>query len=96
MRTFFVCALFVAAVWPADARAQTVALTESAALAQLGSEHPRVRAAQAGMQRQHEKCRGAAFGAIARRNGGSLYGARFRTRGRAPGTDSLPHPACPY
>jgi outer membrane protein, heavy metal efflux system len=50
MRTFFVCAMFAAVVWPANARAQTVALTESAALAQLGSEHPRIRAAQAGIE----------------------------------------------
>ena len=49
MRTFFVCATFAALMWPANVRAQTVVLTESEALAQLGSEHPRVRAAQAGV-----------------------------------------------
>jgi cobalt-zinc-cadmium efflux system outer membrane protein len=49
MRTFFVCATFAALMWPANVRAQTVALTESEALTQLGSEHPRVRAAQAGV-----------------------------------------------
>lgn len=48
MRTFFVCATLAALVWPSSARAQTVALTESEALAQLGNEHPRVQAARAG------------------------------------------------
>lgn len=49
MRTFFACAMLAALTWPAIARAQTVTLTEADALAQLGSEHPRVRAAQAGV-----------------------------------------------
>src|SRR5687767_13965059 len=47
MRTFVVCAAFAAAILPASARAQTVALTESEVLAQLGSESPRVQAARA-------------------------------------------------
>jgi cobalt-zinc-cadmium efflux system outer membrane protein len=47
MRTLFVCAAFAAVVLPASARAQTVILTESEALAQLGSESARVRAARA-------------------------------------------------
>jgi cobalt-zinc-cadmium efflux system outer membrane protein len=49
MRTFVVCAAFAAAVLPASVRAQTVALTESEVLAQLGSESPRVQAARAGV-----------------------------------------------
>jgi cobalt-zinc-cadmium efflux system outer membrane protein len=49
MRTFFVCAAFAAVVLPAVARAQTVTLTESEALAQLGSASPRVLAARAGV-----------------------------------------------
>jgi len=48
MRTFFVCAAF-AAVLPASAGAQTVTLTESEALAQLGTASPRVLAARAGV-----------------------------------------------
>jgi cobalt-zinc-cadmium efflux system outer membrane protein len=47
MRTFLVCAAFAVGVLPASARAQTVSLTESEALAQLGNESPRVRAARA-------------------------------------------------
>jgi len=46
MRTFFVCAA-LAALLSAGARAQTVALTESQVLAQLGAETPRVLAARA-------------------------------------------------
>ena len=46
MRTFVVCAA-VAAVCPAAALAQTVTLTESDALAQLGAESPRIQAARA-------------------------------------------------
>src|SRR5688572_20299362 len=49
MRTFFVCAAFAAVVLPASARAQTVTLTESEALAQLGTASPRVLAARAGV-----------------------------------------------
>jgi len=49
MRTFFVCAAFAAVVLPAVARAQTVRLTESEALAQLGTASPRVLAARAGV-----------------------------------------------
>ena len=49
MRTFFVCAAFAAAVLPASARAQTVMLTESEVLAQLGTASPRVVAARAGV-----------------------------------------------
>ena len=51
MRTFFVCAAFAAVVLPAVARAQTVTLTltESEALAQLGTASPRVLAARAGV-----------------------------------------------
>ena len=49
MRTFFVCAAFAAVVLPANARAQMVTLTESAALEQLGPESPRVQAARAGV-----------------------------------------------
>jgi outer membrane protein, heavy metal efflux system len=45
MRTLLVCAAFTAAVMPASARAQTVALTESQAVAQLGADSARVRAA---------------------------------------------------
>ena len=47
MRTFLVCAAFTAAVLPASARAQTVTLTEAQAVAQLGADSPRVRAARA-------------------------------------------------
>ena len=47
MRTFLVCAALTAAVIPASARAQTVALTESQVLAQLGPESPRVQMARA-------------------------------------------------
>ena len=47
MRTFLVCAAVTAAVMPASARAQTVALTESQAVAQLGADSPRVQAARA-------------------------------------------------
>jgi cobalt-zinc-cadmium efflux system outer membrane protein len=49
MRTFFVCAAFAAVLLPADARAQTVILTESELLAQLGNASPRVQAARAGV-----------------------------------------------
>ena len=49
MRTFLVCAAFAAAVLPASARAQTVMLTESEVLAQLGTASPRVLAARAGV-----------------------------------------------
>ena len=48
MRTFFVCAA-LAVVLPASARAQTVTLTESEVLAQLGTASPRVLAARAGV-----------------------------------------------
>ena len=48
MRTFFVCAA-LAVVLPASARAQTVTLTESEVLAQLGTASPRVLAARAGI-----------------------------------------------
>lgn len=47
MRTLFVCAAFAAAFVPASARAQTVALTESQVVAQLGAGSPRVAAARA-------------------------------------------------
>jgi cobalt-zinc-cadmium efflux system outer membrane protein len=47
MRTLLVCAAFTAAVMPVSARAQTVALTESQVVAQLGAESPRVQAARA-------------------------------------------------
>jgi cobalt-zinc-cadmium efflux system outer membrane protein len=47
MRTFLVCAALTAAFMPASARAQTVALTEAQALAQLGAESPRVQTARA-------------------------------------------------
>jgi outer membrane protein, heavy metal efflux system len=47
MRTLLMCAVFAAFVLPTSARAQTVTLTESEALAQLGSESPRVQAARA-------------------------------------------------
>ena len=46
MRTLLVCATFTAAVMPVSARAQTVALTESQVVAQLGAESPRVQAAR--------------------------------------------------
>ena len=49
MRTFLVCAAFSAVLWPATARAQTVTLTESAAVEQLGAESLRVQAARAGV-----------------------------------------------
>ncbi len=49
MRTLFVCAALAAVVLPANARAQMVTLTESAALEQLGAESPRVQAARAGV-----------------------------------------------
>jgi cobalt-zinc-cadmium efflux system outer membrane protein len=49
MRTFFVCAVLAAVVLPANARAQTVTLTESAALEQFGAESLRVQAARAGV-----------------------------------------------
>ena len=48
MRTVFVCAA-LAALLPASAGAQTVTLTESEALAQLGTASPRVQAARAGV-----------------------------------------------
>jgi cobalt-zinc-cadmium efflux system outer membrane protein len=47
MRTFLVCAAFTAAVVPASARAQTMPLTESQVVAQLGAGSPRVVAARA-------------------------------------------------
>jgi cobalt-zinc-cadmium efflux system outer membrane protein len=47
MRTFFVCAAVAAGLMPAGAGAQTVTLTESEALAQLGAGSPRVQAARA-------------------------------------------------
>lgn len=47
MRTFFVCAAFALAAGPANAGAQTMTLTESEALAQLGDETARVVAARA-------------------------------------------------
>ena len=50
MRTLIVCAAaLTAAVIPAGARAQTVTLTETEALAQLGDASPRVQAARAGV-----------------------------------------------
>ena len=49
MRTFLVCAALSAVLWPANARAQTVTLTESAAVEQLGAESPRIQAARAGV-----------------------------------------------
>jgi cobalt-zinc-cadmium efflux system outer membrane protein len=45
MRTLLVCAAVTAALMPVSARAQTVALTESQVVAQLGADSPRVRAA---------------------------------------------------
>ena len=59
MRTFFACAMFAAMVWPVNARAQTVALTESEVLLQLGNDHPRVRAAQAGVDIARAEARAA-------------------------------------
>ena len=50
MRTFLVCAAFTMAFTPASARAQTVALTESEALAQLGADSSRVQAARASIE----------------------------------------------
>jgi outer membrane protein, heavy metal efflux system len=47
MRTFLVCAAFAAVVLPASASAQSVPLTESEVLAQLGSQSPRIQAARA-------------------------------------------------
>jgi cobalt-zinc-cadmium efflux system outer membrane protein len=48
MRTYFVCvAAFTAVLLPGSARAQAGALTEREALAQLGTESPRVQAARA-------------------------------------------------
>lgn len=47
MRTLLVCAAFAVTVIPARAGAQTVKLTESEVLAQLGSETPRAVAARA-------------------------------------------------
>ena len=47
MRTLLVCAVLATALLPARAGAQTVKLTESQALAQLGSETPRAVAARA-------------------------------------------------
>jgi cobalt-zinc-cadmium efflux system outer membrane protein len=47
MRTILVCVALTAVVLPAGARAQTLAVTESEALAQLGSESPRIVAARA-------------------------------------------------
>src|SRR5688572_13954318 len=47
MRTLFVCAAFTAVLVPANARAQTVTLTESEVLAQLDSASPRVQVARA-------------------------------------------------
>lgn len=47
MRTLFVCAACIAAVLPAGAGAQSVSMTESEALARLGSRSPRVQAARA-------------------------------------------------
>jgi cobalt-zinc-cadmium efflux system outer membrane protein len=47
MRSYLVCAAFALAVLPASVRAQTVRLTESEALAQLGSDAPRTLAARA-------------------------------------------------
>src|SRR5687768_18338893 len=49
MRTLFACAAFAAAVLPASAGAQTVTLTESEVLGQLGSTSPRIQAARAGV-----------------------------------------------
>jgi cobalt-zinc-cadmium efflux system outer membrane protein len=47
MRTFVVCAAFATALVPASARAQTMKLTESEVLAQLGGDAPRAVAARA-------------------------------------------------
>jgi cobalt-zinc-cadmium efflux system outer membrane protein len=47
MRTWFLCAALAAVLQPAGAGAQTVALTESEVLSQLGSGNPRVEAARA-------------------------------------------------
>ena len=47
MRTFLMCAAVAVVVMPANARAQTVTLTELEVLAQLGSESRRVQAARA-------------------------------------------------
>ena len=49
MRTVFACAVVAAVVLPANARAQTVTLTEPAALEQLSAESARVQAARAGV-----------------------------------------------
>lgn len=49
MRTWLVCAAFPVACVATNAGAQTVTLTESAALEQLGAESPRVQAALAGV-----------------------------------------------
>jgi cobalt-zinc-cadmium efflux system outer membrane protein len=50
MRTWFVCAAFATALVPANARAQTVRLTEAEALARLTGEAPRVQAARAAVE----------------------------------------------
>ena len=47
MRVLVVCAVFVAALLPAGARAQMLSLTESQALARLSLESPRVQAVRA-------------------------------------------------
>ena len=49
MRTLFVCATLTAALMPVSARAQSVVLTESQVLSQLGTESARVRAARSGV-----------------------------------------------
>ena len=57
MRTFFVCAALIAAI-PAGARAQTVALTESQVVAQLGADSARARVAkgQCTIQKRQIQC----------------------------------------
>ena len=49
MRTFLACAVCAAVTLPANARAQTVTVTERAALEQLSAESSRVQAARAGV-----------------------------------------------
>lgn len=47
MRAVVLCAALLAVVWPSRAKAQTVSLTETEAVARLSSESPRVRAIRA-------------------------------------------------
>src|SRR5687768_13214094 len=60
MRTLLVCAAVTAALMPVSARAQTVALTESQVMAQLGADSPRVRAAFAAVDVARADVRAAA------------------------------------